>query len=162
MRKQKQYVLAIAMAAVAAITYSPVNASTTSDTFLVTITILATCSVDTTSANVGFGSQASTATDAAATGTISVTCTPGTSYTVELNNGENYSGTTRRMIKGADYVAYGLYQDSAHSTAWGTDPDWVSDTGDGSAQSHTVYGLVPSANFPAGDYTDTVTATVTY
>ncbi len=67
---------------------------------------------------------------------------------------------------GASTVGYQLYQDSAHSQVWGSTTgagaNVYAGTGSGSAQSVSVYGLVPSANSTPGSYSDTITATVSY
>jgi spore coat protein U-like protein len=101
----------------------------------------------------------------AATGTISVQCTPGTGYSIALDNGMTGSGPTMRlMTKGAASITYGLYKDSAHSQQWGASGgDIVSGTGNGTSIGSTVYGLVPAQSTPApGLYQDTVVATITY
>jgi spore coat protein U domain-containing protein, fimbrial subunit CupE1/2/3/6 len=102
-------------------------------------------------------------------GSVTVLCTAGPNYTIELNNGANADGTQRRMKQSgsANYLAYNLFQDGAHSVAWGQAADAQSFIGDGTRQVLTVYGqmdwsepLLPSA--PVGSYLDTVTATVTF
>ena len=41
--------------------------------------------------------------------------------------------------------------------------NWVSGTGNGSAQAITVYGQIPAAQYVTpGSYTDTITVSVTY
>jgi spore coat protein U-like protein len=63
-----------------------------------------------------------------------------------------------------DYLTYELYQNSAHSTVWGnTSGTGVANTGNGTQQSITVYGTVDAGqNVPAGSYSDTVVATVSF
>lgn len=90
-----------------------------------------------------------------------------TAWNVSLNDGQNVSGSTRRMRLGAtgNYVTYELYRDPARTQRWGvtTGSDTVPGTGTGSAQNLTVYGRVPaSQTVPAGSYSDVVTITVTY
>lgn len=107
-----------------------------------------------------------------ATGAVAVQCNQGAPYTVYLDNGKNYN-TTRRMKNGTNnYLAYQLYQDSAHSIAWNATnvgtvggTGGVSSTGSGSNQTLTVYALIPAGTaVPAttGTYTDTVVVTVNY
>lgn len=141
------------------------HADTDTANLNVKVTITATCNIHSVSpTDVDFGSIASTAIDTDAAGTLSVNCTPGTDYTIGLDDGENVSGGgDRRMIKGSDYVAYELYRDGARSQRWGNGPsDSLAGTGSGSAQTISVYGRIASANSPVGDYTDVVIATVTY
>lgn len=141
-------------------------AGTDTSQFQVEIVVMSTCDIHTTApTNVNFGANPSTATNVTQTGTLTVNCTPGTPYNIGLDNGSNATGTQRRMLMGtANYVAYNLFQDSNISIPWGgtVGTNTLSGVGTGSNQGEPVYGVVPSANSPAGTYTDTVTATVTY
>lgn len=99
------------------------------------------------------------------TSAITFTCTGRTPWNVGLDNGLHADGTIRRMRLGATdyYVTYELYHDSARSQRWGTTIDTVPGTGTGAEQNLTVYGRVPvPQSVPHGDYSDTVTVTVTY
>ena len=168
MRKCKLYALALAIAALGGVTHMPAALAATSitDEFLVTITITSTCSFSTAVADMSFGSHMSTATNVPATSDFAVTCTPGTPYKIELNDGAHFSGTRRMAddVTGTLFVPYGLYKDSAHSESWSTiaASEELSGSGTGAPQALTIYGLVPSANYNAGSYTDTVTATITF
>ncbi len=99
-----------------------------------------------------------------ATSTITVTCTTGAGYTVALNGGGGGNVNARRMINGANNVGYQLYKESARTTIWGdAGAATVAGTGNGTAQTLTVYGRVASQTTPpAGTYADSVTVTVTY
>jgi spore coat protein U-like protein len=105
--------------------------------------------------------------------TVSVTCTGGSPYSIAMDNGSNASGSQRRMISGANFLSYNLYVDAAHVFPWTTAPsasscttagDCYLGTGNGSAQSINIYGVVPTTATapPAGTYTDTVTMTITF
>ena len=62
-------------------------------------------------------------------------------------------------------VTYSLYSDVSRSVVWGTTVgvDTVAATGNGAAQSYTVYGRIPAQSTPApATYSDTITVTVTY
>jgi spore coat protein U-like protein len=66
---------------------------------------------------------------------------------------------------GGATLSYAMYQDSGHTTNWGNTvgTDTKSGTGNGSAQTLTVYGNLAAGQYPAaGSYSDTITATVTY
>lgn len=139
-------------------------AATTTDTFLVSANVSATCTV---SANdLTFVNYAGN--DLAATSSISVTCTNGTEYHARLNQGLNGTSVTDRKMKlttGADTLNYGLYRDAGHTQNWGEtdDVDTTNGTGDGNAQSLTAYGLIPgNQNPPVGTYNDTITVTLSY
>jgi spore coat protein U-like protein len=144
-------------------------AATTTTTFGVSATIVDSCSVSATA--LGFGnvdpvSLAGTAVDA--TTTVDVTCANGTAYDVGLDAGTATGATvtTRQMTSGANTLNYALYSDSGRTTNWGNTvaTDTVTGTGDGTAQSLTVYGRIPSGQgtVPTGAYSDTITVTVTY
>jgi len=104
------------------------------------------------------------------TATVNVTCTDGGAYTVALDSGLNAVSGQRNLKKGAtaNVLAYGLFQDSGHSTAW-TDSGLglVSGTGNASAQPLTVYGQITSGQHlvsgsGSASYTDSVQVTVAY
>lgn len=141
-------------------------AQSASTTFDVTITIESTCSIDAPAAtDVDFGTVDSAATDVEADGLLNVNCTPGTDYEIALDPGLNGATVAdRAMTNGTILVPYQLYRDAARTLVWGEtlDVDTFGGTGTGAVQPVPVYGLVPSANFPADTYVDTVTATVTY
>ena len=136
--------------------------------FKVKITITESCKFTGTKASdVNFGSydRSIDANDAA--GSLFVTCTKGTPFKIGLNNGLNAVSTQRNMKLSAtgDIIPYNLFTDSTRQTAWSdltTAP--FSGTGTGSEVTVPVYGRVPtgSTNVPAGNYEDTVTATVSY
>jgi len=141
----------------------------------VSMTITAACTVGTSS--MPFGSLPGTTVATTATlvnGSISVTCSTGTVYEIGLDVGANYTGSQRRMINGTtNYILYNLYVSSGTSNPWTTATgatscttagDCDSGTGNGSAQSYTVYGQVPAiAAAPVpGTYNDTVNISVYY
>lgn len=138
-------------------------------TFTVTLVITAGCTVTATPMNFGSASNLSTA--LTATSTVSVTCTNTTPYNVGLSAGSAAGSTVAaRVLAGAatgntSTVGYGLYQDSTHSTNWGTTQgtDTRAGTGNGTAQTLTIYGQVPTSTgtIPQPDtYTSVITATV--
>jgi len=139
-------------------------AATASSSFNVTATVVATCAVAAT--NVAFGSYSTSQLDG--TGSISLTCTSATPYSVSLDAGTGSGATVAaRKMSGpsSQTLTYSLYQDAARSTLWGNTVglDAAAGTGNGTAQSITVYGRVPAAQYPgAGAYSDTITVTVTY
>jgi spore coat protein U-like protein len=131
-------------------------------TFAVSATVQATCLIS--ASPMAFGTYTGSA--ATSSATVSVTCTNTTGYNVGLSAGGGGTVTTRQMTGPASAVLnYGLFQDSARSVNWGTTvgTDTVAGTGNGSAQSLTVYGNVPAGQYVApGSYSDTITATITY
>jgi spore coat protein U-like protein len=142
------------------------DAATSTATMTVQMTITATCLVNSAS-TLNFGTQGVLTTNVDQTSTIQVTCTNTTPYNVGLDAGTGTGATvaTRKMTSGANTVNYTLYSNSGRTTVWGTTigTDTVAATGNGAAQSYTVYGRVPPQTAPApGTYTDTITVTVTY
>src|SRR5215469_4317123 len=139
------------------------HAATATTTFAVTATVQATCLI--TANPLAFGTY--TGAQIATTTTVQATCTNTTPYNVGLNPGTATGATvaTRKMTGPASATLnYSLYQDSAHTINWGqtVGTDTEAGTGNGSAQSLTIYGLLPAAQYPGpGSYTDTITATVT-
>ncbi|MGX5844363.1 Csu type fimbrial protein [Mesorhizobium sp. ArgA1] len=132
--------------------------------FNVTATVAANCLV--VAQNIDFGPKGVLSNNVDASGQVSVTCTPGTAYTVSLGNGlTGTSPTARLMTLGGQVVTYGLYRDTNRSQPWGNTigTNTVAGTGTGAAQNLPVYGRVPPQTTPApGVYTDTVVVTVTY
>jgi spore coat protein U-like protein len=131
------------------------------------------CTISTSA--LAFGSydpiSANASSDLDNTGSVSVTCTSGASANVTLGQGSNAdTGSTdaaplRRMADGSShYLSYSLFSDTNRSTAWGnTSGTGVDHTGTGSSASLTVYGRITAGqNVPAGSYSDTVVATVTF
>lgn len=166
----RRYKLLLASAVVVGLTgmtfshFNAPRAATATATFGVTATVQATCLLSASS--LAFGTYTGTQTDA--TTTISVTCTDTTTYEVGLDAGTapGATVTTRRMTgPSSSYLGYGLYSDAARTANWGATAgvDTVAGTGNGTAQSITVYGRIPASQFVRpGSYTDTITATVTY
>lgn len=153
----------------------PACADTVSGSLSVQITIQKTCTVSAAPLNFGTVNLLTSAVPAQAD--ITVTCTNTTPYVVGLDAGAHESSAndvnTRRMANaGATaFVTYQLYKQVGHSTVWGPaaaladtdDGQGIAGTGNGSAQTITVYGLVPIQATPAPDtYNDTVAILVTY
>ena len=95
--------------------------------------------------------------------TVALSCPLNTSWKVNLDQGMNYDGATRRMRKGADYIAYELYRDAQYSQLW-NNSGASQGTGNNGTQTINIYGKAgPSLTaVPAGEYQDTITVTLTY
>ncbi len=174
--KLNQRVLSLALASALAFggAVSSVSsyAGTATDNLSVTATVSANCTIST--AAVAFGAYDPIVTNASTalngTGTVTVTCTNGSTGTITLAQGANAdTGSTdaaplRRMASGTNRLSYSLYQESARTTVWGnTALTGIARTGTGAADAVTVYGSVAAGqNVPAGSYADTVVATVTF
>ena len=156
-------VLAVAFAA------APAFATDTGASLDVNATVSANCTVSTSA--VAFGDVDVTSGQAVqGTGDISVTCTSGTAWTAAADSGAASGAdlATRKMANGANLLNYRLFTDSARTQLWGDGVEGAtatfSDTGSGTAQTKTVYGLIPAGQtgVPAGEYADTVLVTVSY
>jgi spore coat protein U-like protein len=149
----------------------------------VTASVASRCSISTTA--VAFGAYDPVSTNSAGgvdlngTGALSVTCTKNSSgVNITLGLGANFTGTTRRLANGAEFLTYELYHPSSAdpgavcnfpgTTVWGTalagiftptNPNW----GANSAKTFNVCGTVARGQDAAsGNYTDTVVATVNF
>ena len=123
-----------------------------------------------TAGDLAFGDW-TVATDTSSTSTITVRCTNGTTFAVNLDAGENAGGdiSQRQMDgPGSVNVRYNLYTDA--DLVWGNgttgDNDGGAGAGMGTPQNLTVTGKLKVADnegaIEPGLYTDTVTATVEY
>ncbi len=136
-------------------------ASNQTSNMAVSATVTAACTIS--AGALAFGNYTGAQLDG--TSTISVTCTSGSPYTIDLDagTGSGATTTTRKLTSGADTLDYTIYTDSGRSTIWKTGSPNVSGTGTGSAESVTAYGRMPATATPnVGSYTDTVVATITY
>lgn len=120
--------------------------------------------------NVQFGQAALPAQFPTRTLTINARCTAGETYKVGIDNGQNASGTTRRMISGSNYLAYDLWKGVSGNERWGNNSaEWrLSSQAD---DNPTLNGIVsqgfrfraqvrPDQITPKGIYRDTVTVNV--
>lgn len=150
-----------------------VNAGTDTSNLSATASVAANCTISTSP--VAFGAYDPIVTNSATaldgTGTVTVTCTSGSTGTVTLGQGANVdtgssdTAPLRRMLANtSDHLSYNLYSDSGRTTVWGnTGVTGVARTGTGTSDAVTVYGSVTAGqNVPAGNYSDTVVATVTF
>ena len=107
----------------------------------------------------------------AATGALSVRCTLHTPYTIRLDGGLHGTVTDRRMRNaGGQTIAYSLHSGTTGQCGtWG--PQWgngsagtciFSSTNHGSEQIISVAGQTTLTTAERGNYSDTVTATITY
>lgn len=173
LKKTIRFATLATMAAGSALLLSaPASAATDTSNMTVSATVSANC--DISAGPLAFGTYDPVITNASAnldgTATLTVTCTSGAAANISLGQGSNAAvGSTdaapsRRMLSGASYLSYALYQDSARTTVWGNDTTTdAAYTGTGAATSVTVYGRVPSGqNVPSGSYSDTVVATITF
>jgi spore coat protein U-like protein len=155
-----------ALAACLGLTSGAAYGLTTTTPFTVQMTITASCVIN-SAGTLNFGSQGVLTSAVPATSTIQVQCTNTTPYNIGLDAGTATGATvtTRKMTNAGNTISYALYSNAGMTTNWGNTvgTDTVAATGNGAAQSYTVYGQVPAQATPApATYTDTITVTVTY
>ena len=163
-------VLAPVVAGVLLVSASNAGAATRTTTFSVSAQVAANCLVS--ADNIDFGSYDGTAA-LAADGAVKVRCSSGTPFSIALSAGGG-SFAQRLLSDGSGHsLQYNLYTVSNFGTVWGDGTGGTGTLGDvGAGMSATkeiskaVYGqLVNSAanqDAPAGNYSDTITVTVTY
>ena len=144
----------------------PSSATTTTTTFTATITLAATCLINSASA-LNFGSAGVLTANVDQTSTIAVQCTNTTPYNIGLDAGTGTGATVavRKLSTGGATVNYTLYSDSGRTTIWGNtvSTDTVADQPNGgSAFGGALYTTTSQTTPAPGTYTDTVTVTVTY
>lgn len=128
--------------------------------FQVKMQITEICDIGTGStSDIDFGTVTRNAQNVQATGSLNVYCTNGTPYNIALNS----NGSLKHNNDVTIQIPYQLYQDASMSKEWGNIADnRLSKQGTGQTQNITIWGKVPNANVPAGQYSDKVTATITY
>ena len=151
------------------------QAQTSTTTFNVKITIQKACSVQTVAAtDVDFGPHVAAAVAANETtaGSVTVSCSKNTPYTIGLrpstaNGGtDNGIGAMSGGVPVGDLVPYTLYQNVARTTVWGNiSGNWLTGMRTGAEpvnKTYPVYGRVTSTDYNPGSYTDPVQVTLTY
>ena len=134
-------------------------ADTASTQFEVKLTVNESCKF-TAFQDVEFTSvDRSTKSASNAKGQLNITCTLNTPYELDLKGSGKMSNTNAASTS---KVTYNLYQNSARTTEWNA-TNVLSNKGNGKDQAIPVYAkLAGNTNVEAGNYVDTVVATVTY
>jgi spore coat protein U-like protein len=153
---------------------APVSAATAQAAVAVSATVINNCTITTTP--VAFGNyDPLSAVANNNSGTVVITCTKGAATTVTLGNGNNFN-VTRRMIAGANFLNYELYQPPstvpgaacsyAAPVRWGTAGGEIFTPGAAPskvARTYNVCGQIPAAqDLAAATFNDSVVATVNF
>jgi len=125
----------------------------------------ASCTVS--SSGVSFGSFSPlTLSSVDSNGSITVSCTDDSSYSITLSTG---SGTysQRRMVSGGYDLYYNLYWEVTYQQIWGdgTSGSYTVSHPVNGQSPHTIYGRIPLSGQRAahvGSYSDTISVTVSY
>ena len=93
-------------------------------------------------------------------GKVTVACTKGHSAAIALGTGSN----GRKLSDGnGNLLTYEMYSDSNRSVTWSSSGISTGNAPSKVARDFTVYGRIPSnQDVPAGNYNDTVVATVNF
>lgn len=137
------------------------RAQTATDTFEVRARVTKTCTV--LANDLDFGVYNSSQASRNST-SMTVTCTPQTSFAVEIGSGGSGNRGDRYM-SGPGTLRYGLFKDGGYTQPTETSGSDFTGQSDpqGMPVTYQLYGqIVASQTVPAGNYIDTVTVTVTY
>lgn len=100
-----------------------------------------------------------------ALGRVDISCPSSVKWSLTMDNGLHAQQGSRNMMNSrGDSLTYGLYQDAARTQPWGSGAG-LSGTGLGVSKiiSEPVYGRIPVQQVnSSGEYTDTVTITLSY
>ena len=141
-------------------------AATANDTMNVSIQIENACTVD--AADMSFGTRTDLTSDITATANVTVDCTNQGSIEVGFSAGGSGDFANRTMENAAgDTIDYQLYDAATGGAVLGDGTGTTTTfagTSTGGAQTFTVYGEVPGGQGakPVGNYSDAITATLTY
>jgi spore coat protein U-like protein len=154
-------ILAMALLGSALISGSAMAQSATA-TFQVQANVPDLCNISATNMDFGVYDPLSATDDDDGQSTVTINCTPGTSYDVALNDG--LLGT-RQLDNGTDLLTYELYQDATRLADWGNTVGTDTQGGTfvaGPPVNYSVYGRIPALQTvnSTGTYSDTVTAEV--
>lgn len=159
-----------------------VEGATISGQIAVSLTVNSTCQVSTGGSGTSWGALSFGTTtanlasniDAEVTGTggngIAVTCSQGTAATLTIGSGGNDATNVRHLTNGAGtptLLPYRLYSNSARTTEIAIGGTISVPASTGVAQLFPIYGRIvaseqPTQYPPAGSYTDTIAATLTW
>ena len=145
------------------------QADTRNASFTVSATVAKACAIG--AANMDMGTWSGSG-DLTGTSNVTVKCSTGTSYSVDLSPGISSAFASRKLVNGTDLLTYNLYRDSGRTEIWGDGSLGtfvVGGTGTGMADAQNralpVYAKILEADLLAakpGTYSNTITATVTY
>ena len=161
-----KFVLSAVVVLSLALAFTPAAfAATSSAPMGISATVVATCSVTPAVGGLQFGNYSGAVINQSTT--ISVTCTNTTPYNVGLGAGTATGETdqNRWMTNGTQTLNYVLHATSSSGPNWGNTSatNWQPGTGNGTAQTMTIFGVVAAGQAPTpGAYSDTITVTVNY
>ena len=162
-------VSAIVLGALFALGSAPAHANgRATQTTQVVLNVSHSCNLSTNT--LSFGVVTGNPKTVSASTPMTLTCTPGTIYTVGIDNGLNFDPKTGNRQMHNDqangevfYAEYQLYRDPTHLLPWGTgltgSVTGILLTG---SQTLTVYGVAQLKNVRSSGYIDTVTVVLDF
>jgi spore coat protein U-like protein len=178
------FALAASAALVALLIPGAARAATSTGTLTVTASVADNCTVG--SPTLAFGAYdplvTNATTDLSGSTSLSFACVkdPGHVFWIDLGTGSNNGSgpvagdnAMKETSNGTDYLSYQLYQDAAHTLAWGSgDPGGTPTSGKGErvtptgvgGTTTTIYGVVPHGQnvTVSNAYSDSVTVTINF
>jgi spore coat protein U-like protein len=146
---------------------SSITTSGGSPAFAASATVTNNCNIG--ASNIVFPAASLLTGTLSATGTITAQCTNGDAFRISLSSGTSGQVATRKMQLtggGNATVSYQIYADQNYATPWGDSSggtSTVTGVGTGNVASYTMYGRVMPQNTPQpGNYSDTITATISF
>jgi spore coat protein U-like protein len=137
--------------------------------------LLQSCTVAASAAPFGSYTPSNPVALAAASGTVTVTCSVTLvglleGWTILLSSGNSGNYSARQMSVAGKSLNYNLYTTLAHIQVWGDGTSGTGTVSDSQLLSigtnsypYTVYGSIPALqDQPAGTYTDVIVVTVNY
>lgn len=171
--KTSRLVLTVAAAAMMALNSTPVSlihaatSITGTNKIPVTASVPAKCTLGATSA-VAFGPyDPAAATGLTANGSFAIQCTKGTTATIQLGAGDNFSGGSNRMksltLATSEFLNYSLAVPLQTNVTLPGGVVTYRNTSNSSSSTLTVNGTLPALqDVSVDDYRDDVTVTVTF
>ena len=141
------------------------GAGESSASMMVTVNIVASCTLDVDAAALSFGDVAQDARGADAQTEVGMRCSSGQPYAIGFDDGRHAQGAQRQVSNGSAGIRYGLYADAAHRRQLGPrgTADELRGVGNGERQSLPVYARLDlDKDVPPGAYGDVVRMTVTW
>ncbi|WP_436914140.1 Csu type fimbrial protein [Acinetobacter schindleri] len=133
-----------------------------SSEFVVQLTVTERCEIQSTqSQSIDFGSIQRSTNNVSSSGSLNVSCSQNTPYSIALHSDKTLKNTQDSSIQ----VPYQLYQEAGFKTVWGSSSqENFASTGTGADQNFKIWAKINegATNIPAGVYIDTVIATITY
>lgn len=133
-----------------------------SSEFVVQLTVTERCEIQSTQTqSIDFGSIQRSTNNVSSSGSLNVSCSQNTPYSIALHSDKTLKNTQDNSIQ----VPYQLYQEAGFKTVWGSSSqENFASMGTGADQNFKIWAKINegATNIPAGVYIDTVIATITY